>query len=165
MISSTTAIPADEFQLASLASAKFAGMIQGTFSVGLYCLDGDFIDARTFFDTQFEILSAFATVLHTVSGGMTGQETILRLRGFSSAILSHLDELRRLTGEHIDSGERDPLVFRAMRDSASALCDALADFGDLLGLDRSRVAKVKAVILAVFAGVGDASRVAEAVPR
>lgn len=165
MIGPTSAIHDDDLQLARLLSATFAGRLQGLLSVGLTVLGKDFIDARAFFDAHFGNLSAFATVLHTLNGGKTSQPDIFRVRDSSGAIVSHLDELRRLTGEYIDTGEKDPFVFSAMRNSASALCDALAEFGDFLGLDRSRVEKVKAVILSVFDGVEDESRVAGAVPR
>jgi hypothetical protein len=165
MIDATTAIPADEIRLAQLACAKLAGLLQGTLSIGLPALVTGVPDPRTFLEERFRVMSGFAIVLHSISAKSGSQQETLRLRDRSGEVSRGLEDLRRHLLDHLDPSVNPPLTYQSARDSASTVCDALAEYGDLLELDRSHISKVKAVILAVCAGVEDMRRVAETASR
>ena len=162
MIETTkTTIPPDELRLAQLACAKLAELVQGTLSIGLPALVTGVPNPQVFLEDQFRVLTAFAEVLHVVSGKPGNQEEILRLRYRSGAVASGLEHLRRRLMECLDPSQTLPLTLETARHSASALCDAIAGYGDLIQLDRSRIEKVKCVVVEVFDGVGNMTEVAE----
>ena len=157
--STTTAIPAEESRLAQLACAKLAGMLQGAITVGLSALVTGIPEPLTFLEERFRVMAGFALVLNAVSGKPGAQQVVLRLRDRAREISNRLDDLRPRLMELV---ERQPPTYRPARDSASALCDALAGYGDLLGFDRSRIERVKCVIAETFEGVDMARNDAKA---
>jgi hypothetical protein len=152
----------DELRLAQFACAKLAGMVQGAVSIGLPALvsgESGAFDSRIFLEQQFRVMTGFALVLHTVSGKPGAVEEILRLRDRSRAVLTTLDDLQDLLLHHQESSDGPTPTFQSARDSAFALCDAIAEYADLVKLDRSRIAKVKEVVLQVFDGVENMNQV------
>jgi hypothetical protein len=159
-----TTIDADELRLAQLACAKLAGLVQGALSVGLALPINQpasatgFPDPRLFFDERFRVLTGFALVLHSVSGM---PQQIQRLREKSRQVLTTSDELRRRLSDHLDSPAEPAGTLVEARNAASALCDALRAYGDLIQLDPTQIAKVKGVVLQLFNGLENMSRVDE----
>ncbi len=163
--STTTALPADELSLARLTCAKLVGLVQGTLSIGLPALITGVPDPQVFLEERFRVMNAFAIVLHTISGKPGSQQEILRLRSRSREISSGLEHLQRLSSVLLDPSEDQPAALRSARESASALCDAIAEYGDLIDLDRTRITTVQHVVLEVFEGVERMTKVAETSAR
>ncbi len=149
----TVALDGDELHLAQLACAKLARLVQGTVSIGLPALITGIPEPRAFLEEQFRVMTGFALVLHTVSGKPGSQQVILRLRDRSRAVLTSLDSLLHHLLEHLESSDGPPRTFQAAQDAASALCDAIGDYAEQVLLGRSPIAKVKEVVLQIFAGV------------
>ena len=158
-------IDSDELRLAQLACGKLAGLVQGALSVGLPALVTAVPEPRSFFDDRFRVMTGFALVLHSISGKPDGQRTIEQLRERSQAILTALDELRLRLLEHLDSSGESAGTLALVRPAASALCDAIGAYGDLIQLDRSRIAKVKSVVLQVFDGVDSLNELSQPTAR
>ncbi len=156
----TVAIDADELRLAQLTCAKLAGLVQGVLSIGLPALSAGVPEPRGFLEDRFRVMTGFALVLHSVSGKPHGQGEVLRLRERSREILTALDDLHRLL-EHLDSSGEPTGTFDPARDAAIALCDAIGAYADLIQLDRSRIARMKGVVLQVFDGVENLNGVGE----
>jgi hypothetical protein len=157
--STTTALPAEELRLAQLACAKLAGMLQGAISVGLSALVTGVPEPLTFLEERFRVMAGFAVVLNAVSGKPGAQQVVFQLRDRAREISDGLDDLRHRLMELV---EQPPPAYRPARDSASALCDALADYGDLLGFDRSGIERVTRVIAETFEAVDMARNDAKA---
>jgi hypothetical protein len=156
MIEPTTiAIDADELRLAQLACAKLAGLVQGALSVGLPAQVTGIPEPRAFLGEQFRVMEGFALVLHSVSGKAGSTQEILRLRERSREVMNALEDLRRHLFAHLDSPRGSSPTLHPARQAASALCDAIGEYGRLIQLDRSPIAKVKAVVMQVFKAVAD----------
>jgi hypothetical protein len=145
---------ADELRLAQLACARLAAMVQGVLSVGLPGLRTGVPESRSFFDQWFRVMNGFALVLHhSDSAKPGGQETTRRLREQSTEVLAALEELRQRLFEYLDSSGETARTLTAARSAVANLCDAIDGYADLIHLDRSRITKVKGVVLQVFDGV------------
>lgn len=132
----TVAIDSDELRLAQLACAKLVGLLQGTLSIGLPALVTGVPEPRGFLDDRFRVMIGFALVLHSVSGKPGSQHDIQRLRERSQDVLTALDELRLRLVERLDSSGEVAGAFNSARLAASALCEAIGAFADLIGLER-----------------------------
>jgi hypothetical protein len=162
MLDSTpVAFDRDELHLAQLACAKLARLVQGAVSIGLPALVTGLPEPRVFLEEQFRVMTGFALVLHTISGKPDSQHVTHRLRERSRAVLTTLDNLQHQLLEHLESSGGPSRTLQAAQDSASALCDAIGDYAEQVQLGRSPIAKVKEVVLQVFAGVGTMNRVSE----
>jgi hypothetical protein len=144
------AIDDDELRFAQLACVRLVHRVQGALSIGLPALITGGPEPRGFLEDRFRELAAFALVLHTISGRSESVNDVLRLREKSRDVSAALEALHRQLLAYLGSPERPPGVLRSARASASALCDAIAEYARLIELDRAPVAKVKTVVLQVF---------------
>lgn len=146
----THAIDSDELWLAQLACAKLVRILEGALSIGLPALSTGVPEPRAFLEERFRILSAFATVLHSISGKPGGTQEGLSIRVESKKLLSAMEDLRSHLLNCADNEKVAQGTLESARLSVTALFDAMDEYARLIALDNSCISSAKAVIQQVF---------------
>lgn len=123
----------DEGQLARLACQKVGKLIEGAVTIGLPAMvsGAGASWAKEFLGKQLDVLRAYVTVLHTVSGPT---QQVLLLREASANILERLDQLRRAVLDIIEQGDTRAAVVQGLGPFVSSLFDSAEAYGVLIGL-------------------------------
>jgi hypothetical protein len=131
----------DEGQLARLACRKFAGMIEGAITIGLPILLTGQSDRREFLGWRFDIVRAYATVLHTVSGPTQG---VLLLRDASALLIDRLGQLQQAVQGVIEQDDITAKLAQTIGPHVVSLFDAVEAYGALIGLAPDKLARSRA---------------------
>jgi hypothetical protein len=137
------ALAPEELQLARLLWGRLVPRLQGLLSVGLAFAHADGPGALSFLRERFPDIEAHARVLRSIRGS---PEAAARAEAMTQA-LRRLGE--EFNAEDLFEGDRRPTL-RRLRASFTLVCDALAEYADLIGTDASPVERMKAVCLPVF---------------
>jgi hypothetical protein len=129
--STPVALFEDEAQLARLVCQKLAKLLEGAVTIGFPILFTGQYEWREFLVWRYDVVRAYATVLHTVSGPT---QDALRLRDASGVILDRLGLLQQAL---LGVGDQDDIsreTAQSLGPPVASLFDAVEECGALIGL-------------------------------
>ncbi len=153
MIQAAATTISDELQLAQLACAKLARLVQGAVSIGLPAFTTGTPEPGTFLRDRFRVMHAFVIVLHNASSPMGNSQETLRIREKSSKLLSLMADFERQLLMSLDRSGTPLSKLQSAHATASALFDVMADYARLVRLDGDLILNAKTVVMDVFAAM------------
>src|SRR5262245_9282302 len=117
-------IDVEELQFAQHILDRLIKRLRGLLAIGLPSLVTGVPESLGFFEECFQVLTALATVLHTIAGQPGATETIVQLRQCSAAVRKSLLALHRaLAAVRLDSIGQSDDPFLHSKEATKEVCN------------------------------------------